>query len=295
MRFGFLGAADSWYFRDLQRVAENHELVPLAYSSLAASVGWDRATTRAGRVGLSTFDAVLLRVMSPGSLEQVVFRMDVLGQFERSGGVIVNSAKTMEIAVDKYLALARMAEIGLPVPPTIVCQNADEGLEAFHRLGGDVVIKPLFGSEGRGMCRVNDEAVAERVFRTLDLIRAVHYVQRYIEHGQRDLRLLVIGQRVLGMERTHESDWRTNLSRGGKARAITVNSTLEELTLRAAQAVGATLVGVDVLPSPDGAYYLIEVNASPGWKGMQQATGVDVAKLILEHLIEKARQKTYFA
>ncbi|GIW95916.1 MAG: hypothetical protein KatS3mg110_3957 [Pirellulaceae bacterium] len=288
MRLGFLGAADSWYFRDLKRAAVEHELVPLSFSLLQASVGLDQEAAASGSIALGSCEAILVRVMPAGSLEQVVFRMDVLGQYERAGGVLVNPAKTVEVAVDKYLALARLAEAGLPVPATVVCQTAEQAMEAFRRLGGDVVVKPLFGSEGRGLCRVNDEEVAERVFRALDVIRSVHYVQRYIEHGNRDWRLLVIGERVLGMERMHRCDWRTNLSRGAEGRSLVVSSVLEELALRAARAVGASLVGVDVLPDQQGSYYVIEVNASPGWRGIQQVTGVDVARLIVEHLVERA-------
>ena len=94
--------------------------------------------------------------MPPGSLEQVVFRMDVLNRLQARGVTVLNSPRALEMCVDKYLASACLETAGLPVPPTIVCQDAETALEAFEQLGGDVVVKPLFGSEGRGMVRVSD-------------------------------------------------------------------------------------------------------------------------------------------
>src|SRR5207237_7469693 len=105
---------------------------------------------------LSDYDGVLVRTMPPGSLEQVVFRMDVLHRLERRGVRVLNPPLAVEACVDKYVTTARLEAAGLPVPPTIVCQHADDALEAFTALGGDVVVKPLFGSEGRGMVRVSD-------------------------------------------------------------------------------------------------------------------------------------------
>src|SRR5207302_9451310 len=103
---------------------------------------------------LADFDTVVVRTMPPGSLEQVVFRMDVLHRLQSRGVRVLNPPAAVEACVDKYLASARLAEAGLRVPPTVVCQHADAALEAFAALGGDVVVKPLFGSEGRGMVRV---------------------------------------------------------------------------------------------------------------------------------------------
>ena len=111
--------------------------------------------------------------MPPGSLEQVVFRMDLLHRLQARGAVVLNPPAAVETCVDKYLASARLAAAGLLVPPTAVCQHADAALEAFAALGGNVVVKPLFGSEGRGMVRVSDPETAWRVFRTLERTGAV--------------------------------------------------------------------------------------------------------------------------
>src|SRR5208283_5701782 len=133
---------------------------------------------------------------------------------------------------------------------------------------GDVIVKPLFGSMGLGMVRVSDEEIAWRVFRALDAVRGVYYVQRTIDHGGRDVRVFVVGDRVLGaIERlVPEGDgggrpqWRTNFSRGGRVRALALSRELATAALRAAEAVGADYAGVDLLPAVDGTLYALEVN-----------------------------------
>jgi RimK family alpha-L-glutamate ligase len=137
------------------------------------------------------------------------------------------------------------------------------------------------------MVRVSDPAVAYRVVRSLEQVRAVFYVQRAVDHGGRDVRAFVVGGTVLGaIERwAPPGEWRTNVSSGGSARPFDLPPAWEQLALRAAAAVGADYAGVDLLPSPDGAVFVLEVNGIPGWQGLQQATGLDVAGAIVEHLV----------
>ncbi|HEX5106022.1 MAG TPA: RimK family alpha-L-glutamate ligase [Pirellulaceae bacterium] len=303
MRFAVLAAADSWYARDLVRAgAGDYEIVTLPFSEISGAIGlagWtsgqsvraDRgqtggpcyalSVTSAGQ-DLAEFDAVIVRTMPPGSLEQVVFRMDCLGRYEAAGGVVINPARAIEAAVDKFLTSAKLQAAGLVTPRTIVCQTADDALAAFEQLGGDVVLKPVFGSEGRGITRLDDEALALRAFKMLAQLGAVLYVQEYIEHEGYDIRLLLIGERVLAMRRRNPLDWRTNISRGATAEPFTPDDSLIETARRAAAAVGAPLAGVDLLPGRDGTLYAIEVNAVPGWKGLGKALGVDVARLVLD-------------
>jgi RimK family alpha-L-glutamate ligase len=223
-----------------------------------------------------------VRTMPPGSLEQVVFRMDCLARLEAAGGVVINPARAVEAAVDKFLTSAKLAAAGLLTPRTIGCQTVDEALAAFVELGGDVVLKPIFGSEGRGITRLNDEALAERAFKMLVQLGAVLYVQEYVPHAGCDLRLLVIGERLLAMRRCNPLDWRTNISRGAHAEPLEPDEALVRMARRAAAAVGAPVAGVDLLPGRDGRVYVLEVNAVPGWKGLARAHGADVARWVLE-------------
>jgi RimK family alpha-L-glutamate ligase len=128
--------------------------------------------------------------------------------------------------------------------------------------------------------------VAFRVLRPLEQSRAVFYVQQTIDHGARDIRAFVVGGEVIAaIERqAPDGDWRTNVSRGGSAHRVTLSADHCDLAIRAAAAVGADYAGVDLLPSRDGRMFVLEVNGIPGWQGLQQATGIDVAAAITRQL-----------
>jgi ribosomal protein S6--L-glutamate ligase len=277
MHVGVLAGRDGWHARDLERAAGQlgHHATIVDFRKLHASVAG------AGDP-LAGFDAVLVRTMPPGSLEQVVFRMDLLHRAQAAGQRVINPPAALETCVDKYLASARLHAAGLPVPPTVVCQDAETALEAFHVLGEDVVVKPLFGSEGRGMVRVSDAELAWRTFRTLERTQAVLYVQKFIAHPGWDLRAFVIGDRVLTAMRRHaRGGWRTNVAQGGRAEPVRLSAGEESLTLAAARAVAAPVAGVDLLPDGRGNWFVLEVNAVPGWRALAGVTAIDVAAEIV--------------
>jgi len=292
MHLAVLCSPDSWYFKDLCRAAgARHKLVSVTFCDLTSTLGGPAPAVASGDCRLHDADAVLVRTMPPGSLEQVVFRMDALAQLEAVGKTVLNPPKAVEIAVDKYLASARLAAAGLRIPRTIACQTANAAMAAFAELGGDVVLKPLFGAEGRGIARLVDDALALRAFKMLEQLGAVLYLQEFIEHEGADLRLLVVGERVLGMRRRNPLDWRTNISRGAQAEPFEPDAELIELAHRAAAAVGAPLAGVDLLPGRDGRLYAIEVNAVPGWKALARALDVDVARLVLDYVEARSAER----
>src|SRR5262245_35620246 len=134
MRIALLGARGGWHLRDLERAAVllGHQAAIVDFRTLSATVA-------AGADALAPYDAIIVRTMPPGSLEQVVFRMDLLHRAEARGQIVLNPPAALETCVDKYLASARLHAASLPVPPTRVCQDADSALDAFHALGGDVV------------------------------------------------------------------------------------------------------------------------------------------------------------
>ncbi len=284
-----LVSGEGWHVRDLRRAAERLDvrLSAVPFPSVCGRLG-QGAVPRilAGGLDLESVDAVLVRRVPPGTLEPIVFRMDALHRLVALGVPVLNPPGAIEAAVDKYLALARIEAAGLPVPATWVGESARDALVAFEALGGDVVVKPLFGSEGRGLVRVTDVELAWRTFQTLERLGAVLYVQRFEPGPGHDLRAFVVGDRVLGaIARTPAAgDWRANLAQGGRAVAVRLDADAERLALRAAAAVGARIAGVDLLPTADGRRLVVEVNAVPGWRGLQAATGIDVAAAILDEL-----------
>jgi RimK family alpha-L-glutamate ligase len=287
MRIALLSAGDGWHVRDLQRAAGrfHHEAAPVDFRRLSAGVAHPSDA-------LAGFEGVLVRTMPPGSLEQVVFRMDLLHRAQARGVAVLNPPRALETCVDKYLATAYLEAAGLRVPPTVVCQHADAALEAYQTLGGDVVVKPLFGSEGRGMVRVTDPELAWRTFRTLERTQSVLYLQQFIHHPGWDLRVFVLGGRVLTAMRRHShGDWRTNVAQGGTGEVVHLGAEEERLALRAASALGAFVAGVDLMPGPEGAWYVLEVNAVPGWRALAPVTGVDVAAATIDFLVHDFRKR----
>lgn len=290
MHIVVLANAESWYRRDLERasVARGHRCSRVDYRRLTASIGSCDPRIDAEELPLTDVDGVIVRTMPPGSLEQVVFRMDALARLEAAGVTVLNPAKAVECAVDKYLTTAKLQAAGLPVPRTIVCEHAEEAMVAFEQLGGDVIVKPIFGSEGRGIMRISDPDLAFRSFRTLQRTQAVIYLQQYIDHDGSDLRSLVLDGRVIAaMRRRGNGDYRTNVSRNGIAEPVKLSEVEIDLSLRAATATGCRFAGVDLLYDLDGRCHVIEVNAVPGWRALARVSGLDVANLVVEALEKK--------
>jgi ribosomal protein S6--L-glutamate ligase len=285
MRIALLSSGNGWHVRDLQRAAllQGHQAEAVDFRRVTAGIDIEADS-------LTGFDGVMVRTMPPGSLEQVVFRMDVLHRLQARGVPVLNPPAALEACVDKYLATARLRSAQLPVPATAVCQHADAAMQAFAALGSDVIVKPLFGSEGRGMVRVSDPDMAWRVFRTLERLQTVLYLQRFVPHTGWDLRVFVIGGEVLaGMRRYAGAGWRTNVAQGGRAEPVHVAAVEAELALRAARAVGVLVAGIDLLPGPDGEWYVLEVNAVPGWRALAPVARIDVAAALVAYLAKQGR------
>jgi RimK family alpha-L-glutamate ligase len=293
MRVAILSARTGWHTDELCRAlaASGHVAVVVSYADLVGRITPGRAGLSSGAAALLDADAVLPRIIPDGSLEQIIFRVDALHWIEDHGVPVMNTPRAIERSVDKFYTTALFHEAGLPTPDTVVCEGVADALIAVREFG-DAVIKPVFGSMGHGMVRVSDPEVAFRVLRSLERIRAVFYVQRAIDHGGRDIRAFVVGGRVLGaVERTSpQGDWRTNVARGGDARQIDLAEAWAQLAIRAAEVVGAEYAGVDLLPARDGSVYVLEVNAIPGWEGLQRATGFDVAGAIVHQLADVVRR-----
>jgi RimK family alpha-L-glutamate ligase len=287
MRAVILSARTGGHTRELLRaLAERgHGGDVLPYEGLVARLGSGQARLASEQASILDADVVFARIIPGGSLEQIIFRVDALHWVEDRGVLVVNAPRAIERCVDKFYTTTLLHDAGLPTPETVVCERVDEAVAAVAAMG-DVVIKPIFGSLGHGMIRVSEPELARRVLRPLDQVRAVFYVQRAIDHGGRDVRAFVVGGRVLGaIERlAPHGEWRTNVAIGGTARAIDLTPEMEQMALRAAAVVGADYAGVDLLPSQDGRVFVLEVNAIPGWQGLQEATGLDVASAIVEHV-----------
>jgi RimK family alpha-L-glutamate ligase len=275
LTIGIVGSSGGWHAQQLTDAlaARGHEAQLVPVTRMVADVDGDVSVR-----SLEGCDAVIVRGIPRGSLEQVIFRVDVLHALAERGVACVNGARAIERTIDKFLASALLARAGVPTPRTIACERAEDALAAFEELGGDVIVKPLFGAMGAGMTRVSDADVAYRVFHALALERAVYYLQEPLPAG-RDLRAFVVGGRVLAaIERVGEG-WRKNVARGAEARAAALTAEQERRCLDAAAALGVDYAGVDLLDD-----HVLELNGIPGWHGLQKATGVDVATALVAHV-----------
>ena len=163
----------------------------------------------------------------------------------------------------------------------MVSQNVETALEHFDQLNGDSVVKPLFGSGGRRIVRLCDREHATLHFKNAVDSQEVIYQQEYIEHGDSDLRLLTIGDDVVGMRRHLAGEWVTNAQRGADCSAHVPNDNEKQLALNSAGAVGALVSGVDLVYRSDGEPFVVEINSCPSWKVTSQATRTDVSAKIL--------------
>ena len=285
MRVAVIGSTGGWHAEQLERAltVRGHEC---AFAPVTRMVGRIDGgfTVRSHEVALDACDVVVVRAIPRGSLQQIVFRVDSLHALAALGVRAVNSALAIEHTIDKFLASALLAAAAVPTPRTVACERADDALEAFEHLGSDVIVKPLFGSMGFGMARVEDRDVAQRVFRALEIERAVYYLQETLPHDGADIRAMVVGDRVVGAIERVGTGWRANLARGASARAIALDERRARLCVQAASTLGTDYAGVDLLRAADGRDYVIEVNGIPGWRGVESATGVNVAAALVEHL-----------
>jgi RimK family alpha-L-glutamate ligase len=259
-----------------------------SFSKLVARVGY-KPLVKVGRLDLEDVNGLIIRPIGRGSLEELVFRMDVLYALQRAGLYIVNPPEAIEHCVDKYDILSFLEKNDVPVPRTVTTESLNGALKAFEELGNDVVVKPLFGSRGIGATRVNDVEVASTVFRAILFYHGVIYIQEFVEHGFSDIRAFVVGERVIASMRRVAHNWKTNYSQGARPSGMKLEKTLEDLAVKSAKSIDCKVAGVDVLESRSGPV-VVEVNSQPGWRGLQSVTKVNIADEIIDYVLSQIKK-----
>lgn len=289
VKIGILGDPNSWHSQRLSAAFQKRGIEPV-YSKITRLEAHLGAQLRVAddKTDLSALDLLLVRDVPGGSLEQIIYRMDVLHQLEDGGVRVVNRPGTIEKMVDKYYTSSLMARAGLRVPETVVTERIGEAMQAFEWLGRDVVIKPLFGSQGMGMVRVTDAEAARRVFTALELGNFVFYLQQFIPHQNRDIRVFMIGNECAAAMLRQADNWKTNVAQGATPLPFECPAEIMQICQKAAQALSADYCGVDLLPGEDGSIYLSEVNSMPSWKGLQTVTEIDIADRLVSYLLKTA-------
>jgi RimK family alpha-L-glutamate ligase len=230
-------------------------------------------------------DGVFVRAIAAGSFEEVTRRLGVLHALAALGVPVWNSAGAIERCVDKSTTAFLLAKAGLPTPETWTVEGREAAAMVMAEAGGEMVLKPLFGAQGRGLVRL---AMASDL-PPPEAVSGVYHLQRFVAPGKRekfcDYRLLVCRGDIVAAMRRESENWVTNLHRGARACAFDPPPALATLAARAAAAVGADYAGVDLIDTPEAGAMVLEVNSMPGWRGLQSVSEVAIAPALARRLI----------
>jgi len=261
-------------------------------------VAFDRLDPRAlaidlGGGSMDGYSAVLVRCLSHSQAYYLTRWLDGLGV------PAVSPHQVVATCGDKMLTSAALQEAGLPIPRTVVAFTPEAALEAIEEMGYPVVLKPLAGSWGRLLARLNDRDAAEAVLEhkaTLgSYVHSVFYIQEFVDKPGRDIRTLVVGDEVVYAIYRRAEHWITNTAKGGEATPCPPTPAIADLSLAAARAVGVGagqpgIVAVDLLETKDGRLLVNEVNHTPEFHGAAQATDADIAGRMVDYVIGIAKE-----
>jgi RimK family alpha-L-glutamate ligase len=231
-----------------------------------------------------------VRGVSGGTLQQVITRLNVLHMLRQSGVVIYNHARAIERTVDKAMTSFLLHRHGVATPATWVCESRVQAESIRHSAAKNhqqLVIKPLFGSQGQGVRKLLSSVPLPVPMQ--QYVDGVYYFQQLIETAKapHDYRVFVIdGKVVATMKRTGNS-WVNNVAAGGQCEAVKPDAAMAELALKAAVAVDIDYCGVDIIQAKSGEYYVLEVNSIPAWKGLQGVTDINIAELLVNDFLSK--------
>jgi tetrahydromethanopterin:alpha-L-glutamate ligase len=233
-------------------------------------------------------DAVHVRTLSAGSFEAVTKRLGVLHALTKLGVVVWNDARAIERCVDKSMTSFLLAQAGVPTPPTWTTESAEVARALVEREAprGPLVLKPLFGAQGKGLrlIRLPEDLPSPKE------TAGVYYLQQFQSNATQDFtdyRLFVLRGRVIAAMMRRAATWITNVKQGGQPLAVAPDPKMERLAIAAAEAVGAEIAGVDVLVTAHGAPTVLEVNSMPAWSGLQKVSQRNIAEAIASALIHE--------
>ena len=234
-------------------------------------------------------DAVFVRGVPGGSLEEVVFYLDVLHALKILGVPVYNDARAIELSVDKGMTSFLLQNAGIPTPMTWVLRDREQALSiAGQQLaaGHYLISKPLFGSQGEGIRRI--EKSTDLLWLTSS--RGIYYLQRFVVcegDGFSDIRVFVVNGKAVAAMRRRGISWLNNVARGASCEELELHLELAELAVKAAEALRMDYAGVDIIKAEDGRHMVIEINSVPAWKGLQGVCHVDIAACLANDLVDR--------
>ena len=283
-----------WHTRQLQAALRERgavgRCIDLADCRIDTALSWHGLALPG--FGRELPDAVLVRGIAGGSFEQVTKRLGVLHALRELGVPVYNDARAIERSVDKSMTSLLLHAAHVPTPPTWATESLAEAQRIVTResaAGYALVLKPLFGSQGKGLQRVG---FVDGVHQPLPALNAgLAYLQRFIGPVSTpgfDWRVLVIGGRAVSAMRRVSDHWVHNVAQGARCDAAALTPELASLAERAAQALDMDYAGVDLMPSAHGApVQVIEVNGVAAWQGLQRVSSFNIAGAIVADLFER--------
>lgn len=229
---------------------------------------------------------VFVRGVPGGTLQQVIARLDILHALKMLGVLVYNNGRAIERTVDKAMTSFLLHHHGVPTPPTWVCESRLHAQSIIRRetmAGRALVIKPLFGSQGMGVRRLDHNSTFPVPME--QHVDGLYYLQSYIDSGEgawHDYRVFVIQGRAVAAMARHGSTWVNNVAMGARCEPVAVSGAVAELALAAARAVGIDYCGVDVIANAAGELYVLEVNSIPAWKGLQAVSEQNIAQMLVD-------------
>jgi len=283
-----VGDGIDWHARVIARAlsARGARAIPVNLSACAFDTLCPSGLRIAGFEGRLP-DAVLVRSMSGGTFQTVTLRLGILHALRETGVMVWNDARAIERCVDKSMTSFLLARADIPTPATWVTESKEAAQDTVRREAseGPLVLKPLFGSQGRGLTLIHTEDDLPDP----EAVAGVYYLQRFVGGGHngefRDFRLLVSQGRVIAAMARHATNWITNVKQGGRPVAAAANADMKALAVRAAAAVGADFAGIDLLCDAGGSPTVLEVNSMPAWAGLQKVTRTSIASVLAADLM----------
>ncbi|MCE7946928.1 MAG: lysine biosynthesis protein LysX [Chloroflexi bacterium CFX4] len=213
---------------------------------------------------------------------------------EMAGNRVINRWQTAHTCADKLLTSIALKEAGVPQPDVAVAFEYGAALAAIERMGYPVVMKPLVGSWGRLLARINDKAAAEAILEHKEVLggyqHSIFYIQRFIDKPNRDIRAFVVGETCICAIYRNSKHWITNTALGGVAENCPVTPELGALAVRAAQAVGGGVLAVDLLEDPERGLLVNEINHTMEFRNSIEPTGVDIPAHVVDYVLKYATE-----
>jgi glutamate--LysW ligase ArgX len=235
---------------------------------------------------LARYTVALIR---PVSMYKALYSAAVL---EGSGVHTINSTSAISICGDKILTYSKLFKAGIPIPDSIIAMSPDATLKAYEQIGFPVIDKPPIGSWGRMVSLIRDITEGKTIIEHREMLNnsalKVHIIQEYIKYKNRDLRCLVLGREVIGCYARviPQNEWRANVALGGIPTQIEVDESLTKTAIKASEVVNGEFISIDILEHPSKGYVINEINDVPEFKGFMIATGIDVAKRVIDFIYE---------